>query len=71
MQTNLFNKYQIIKFEPTGTLFEPMWYLAKKGYCPYCGHKLRKMIIRKGYICPTKKHKYFYCKEETVEKVVD
>lgn len=41
---------------PTGTLFEPPWYVAKEGLCPLCGNKLRITRDEKKYICTGAKH---------------
>lgn len=46
------------KVKPSGTLFEPPWYVVKDGICPLCLKPLRRML-KGGYICSRKAHKPF------------
>ena len=49
-------KYQV---NPSGTLFDPDWKLAKQGHCPYCFRKLYSMLKRPMMYCKNNKHKKF------------
>lgn len=67
MELSLFDKYKEVKFEPTGTLFEPSWYLAKDKICPYCLRRLYEMRKGNFWYCRNKTHKRFLISKSKVK----
>lgn len=56
--SNLFSKYEEIKLEPTGTLFDVDLRVAKKHrVCPFCFCKLYEMRNKPFMYCRSKKHR--------------
>lgn len=54
---NLLSKYEGLKFEQTGLLFDlDLRVATEQGKCPYCGHKLYLMRNRPLYFCKSFKH---------------